>query len=112
MTVSTGVDATAKRGRCHTDRYASTQADGRVVIAGTSALTSRPRTVFGLARLNGDGSLDSSFGNAGTLTTEFFAFDQVFSVVVQPDGNIIAVGQTVDQGTFHTDLALARYLGN
>jgi uncharacterized delta-60 repeat protein len=69
--------------------------------------------VFGLARLNLDGSLDSNFGLGGVLTTSFAGQDSaaVTALVVQPDRKIIAVGQTLVSQTGIANLALARYLG-
>src|SRR6185369_16341502 len=42
------------------------QGDLKIVIAGTTT------TDFGLARFNMDGSLDTSFGDRGLLTVDFF----------------------------------------
>src|SRR5438105_496196 len=41
------------------------QPDGKIVLAGTSGAD------FAIARLNPDGSLDSSFGAAGKVVTDF-----------------------------------------
>src|SRR5512145_3315047 len=41
------------------------QADGKIVAAGTSAFEE-----FALARYNHDGSLDTSFGDGGKVTTD------------------------------------------
>lgn len=68
--------------------------------------------LFGLARLNSNGSLDVTFGTGGVLTTSFQGQTsaQVTSVLIQPDGKIIAVGQTLTSNGI-ANLALARYLG-
>ena len=85
------------------------QSNGQIVAGGLSSANGSQ--VFGLARLNSDGSLDSKFGAGGVLTTSFGNSAQIFSVVIQTDGKIVAVGQTSNsQGI--TSLALARYLGN
>jgi hypothetical protein len=58
--------------------------------------------------------LDSSFGDGGRLTTDFFdGFDpqnrdEANAVAVQPDGKIVAVGSTAFDGS--ADFAVARYL--
>ncbi|HSI96502.1 MAG: hypothetical protein ACAH09_13185 [Methylophilaceae bacterium] len=63
-----------------------------------------------LIRYNGDGSLDTTFGNQGKLQ---FAFDfwgghDVRDLQVQPDGKILVVGwQVYDQETLY-DLPVAR----
>ena len=85
------------------------QADGKIVVGGIS----RPNVtenVFGLARLNSDGSLDAGFGGGGRVITRFLGSDQVNALVVQADGKIIAIGSTFDRNTNTLDLALARYL--
>ena len=65
---------------------------------------------FGLARYNVDGSLDSSFGAGGTVTTSITTADDIaLGAVVQRDGRIVAAG-TADDGTSTSDFALARYL--
>jgi uncharacterized delta-60 repeat protein len=67
-------------------------------------------TVFGMARLNPDGSLDPSFGNQGVLTTSFTGADMVVAVLIQTDGKIVAVGQTYNGSIQLESLVLARYL--
>lgn len=55
------------------------------------------------------GSLDSDFDADGRLTTTISSnWDEIFSVLVQPDSKILVAGYT-NVGT-HTDVALARYL--
>jgi len=55
----------------------------------------------------GDGDLDLVFGNGGKVITDFNTDDYVRAIVVQPDGKIVAVGQTGAYPVFHG--ALARY---
>jgi uncharacterized delta-60 repeat protein len=67
------------------------QADGKLVVVGTRALSPNPN--FIVARYNGDGSLDTGFANAGTLSIDFFGFEDVGeNVLVQPDGRIVVGG--------------------
>jgi uncharacterized delta-60 repeat protein len=73
------------------------QADGRIVVAG-SAVRSDQSGQLALARYDTDGSLDSSFGTGGLVTTSQSPF--AYSMAVQSDGRIIVAG-----GSF----ALARY---
>jgi uncharacterized delta-60 repeat protein len=64
---------------------------------------------FLLARFNSNGSPDTSFGNAGQITTAFSTSDDhLHAIVLQPDSKIIAAGST-SNGT-NTGIALARYL--
>ena len=74
------------------------QADGKILVAGSNG------SDFALARYNTDGTLDSSFGTAGKITTDFGAYsDQGYSVSVQADGKIVVAGQG------YYALGLARY---
>ena len=92
-------------------RVVAIQSNGQIIVGGDSnSGSTRFGSTFGLARLNTDGSLDDSFGNAGTVTTEFQCADSVRAVLIQPDGNIIAVGSVRDSSG-RIDIALARYLG-
>jgi uncharacterized delta-60 repeat protein len=86
------------------------QPDGKIIVAGIVTNGSSENTDFGLARYNSDGSLDTSFGNGGKVTTDFFgSLDQAFAVAVQPDGKIVLAGGAVNNSRFLTIFALARY---
>jgi uncharacterized delta-60 repeat protein len=87
------------------------QANGQILLGG-GFTTGLNGDVFGLARLNAGGSLDATFGNSGKLTTTFMNGDQIVAVLLQSDGKIVAVGQTINRRTGIAPLALARYLGN
>lgn len=93
------------------------QSDGKIIAAGTDFVDFRPNedssnTDFALARYNPDGTLDTTFGNGGLVTTDFDGFnDDAFSVLIQPDGKIIAVGSAKNPSTFY-DFAAVRYLAN
>ncbi len=55
-----------------------------------------------------NGSLDSSFGNGGKVTTSFSTqFDQVLAVAVQADSKIVAVGRAYSGSDY--DFAVVRY---
>ncbi|OGU06404.1 MAG: hypothetical protein A2075_07560 [Geobacteraceae bacterium GWC2_58_44] len=82
------------------------QADGKIMVVG-SAVNGINSWDFALARYNADGSLDSSFGTGGKVTTDFASsYDYANSVAIQADGKIIAAG-SANNGT--NDFALARY---
>jgi uncharacterized delta-60 repeat protein len=92
------------------------QSDGKIIAAGTVFVDFDPGemsdTDFALARYNPDGTPDTTFGNGGTVTTDFLGHeDDAFSVLIQPDGKIVAVGSANDPATFY-DFAAARYLSN
>ena len=82
------------------------QANGQAVVGGSHFLGS---SLFGLARVNPDGTLDASFGSGGVLTTTFNGDDGAGAVVIQPDGKIITVGFSENNATGHVFIALARY---
>ena len=92
------------------------QPDGKIIAAGTVFVAFDPGessdTDFALARYNPDGTPDATFGNGGQVSTDFVGFeDDAFSVLIQPDGKIVAVGSANDPATFY-DFAAARYLSN
>jgi uncharacterized delta-60 repeat protein len=92
------------------------QPDGKIIAAGTVFVAFDPGessdTDFALARYNPDGTPDATFGNGGQVSTDFLGFeDDAFSVLIQPDGKIVAVGSANDPATFY-DFAAARYLSN
>ena len=99
--------------------YASSvalQADGKIIAAGTVfvdfIIGDQSDTDFALARYNQHGTLDASFGNGGLVSTDFFAMeDDAFSVLIQPDGKIVAVGSANNPATYY-DFAAVRYLSN
>jgi uncharacterized delta-60 repeat protein len=62
---------------------------------------------FGLARYNPDGSLDTTFGLGGKVTTSFGAFDSALGAVLQPDGKLVVCGHADD--FLGGEFALARY---
>ncbi len=78
---------------------------GGVVVAGQSGETTT--THFALARYHSDGSLDTTFGNGGTVVTDFGgSFERVFNLALQPGGKILAAGHSDSQ------FAVARYHPN
>jgi len=84
------------------------QADGKITAVGTSG--SFPlSSSFALVRFNSDGSLDTSFGTGGKVTTNVASeSSSVTRAVLQPDGKILAVGEGSVNQTF--GFAVARYL--
>src|SRR5207244_1122052 len=71
-------------------------AAGRIVLAGTAQTGSTSNFDFAVARLNGDGSLDTSFNGTGRTN---FHFDPVITpttgataVALDPAGRIVVAG--------------------
>ena len=82
------------------------QANGQAVAGGAHFLST---SLFGLARVNPDGTLDAGFGSGGVLTTTFNGNEAVEAVLIQPDGKIIAAGFSDNNTTGQSFIALARY---
>jgi uncharacterized delta-60 repeat protein len=81
------------------------QADGKIVAGGSAD------DRFALARYRHNGTLDSTFGGHGKVTTEFTAgADFAAGVALQADGKIVAAGGA-SVFTTRARFALARYLG-
>jgi len=87
------------------------QSDGKIVAAGISA--SGTSYDFALARYNGDGSLDTSFGMGGQVTTDIGGNENaVNDVSIQSDGKIVAAGYNRIGNGNDYNFALARYYTN
>jgi uncharacterized delta-60 repeat protein len=85
------------------------QADGKIVAAGETAdyPVVSGHWAFSLLRYNRDGSLDTTFGSGGIVTTPNGTGDsRAYGVAIQSDGRIVAAGFTNSFGDFMT----ARYL--
>ncbi len=98
------------RGSYDVDWALALQSDGKIVLAGQSDASGS--TDFALARYNADGTLDTSFGAAGTglVLTDFSgsgSFDQARALAIQSDGKIVVAGNSSASG--NSDFALARY---
>lgn len=84
------------------------QGDGKIVAAGSASDFNG--TYFALARLNSDGSMDSSFGSSGKVTTSVVGdLDYAARVAIQSDGKIVAAGFALIKYSYYS-FALARYL--
>jgi len=89
------------------------QPDGKIVVAGGAFPLFTFAGDFKIVRYNRNGSLDTSFGNRGIVTTIFPAGSYAFDVALQADGKIVAAGThfvDFNPGDMSdTDFALARY---
>jgi len=85
--------------------------DGKLMLAGGEYTSGTTNGDFVLARFNADGSLDTSFGTGGAVTTDFDGGnDGSWTAAFQADGKILVGGQA-SVGS-DTDFALARYNAN
>jgi uncharacterized delta-60 repeat protein len=82
------------------------QPDGKLVVGGSSR--SGTYSNFTVVRYLPDGSLDPSFGSGGMVVTQVGTeHNGIGSLVLQPDGKIVAAGGT--NGIYYCQWALARY---
>ncbi|NVO00879.1 MAG: chitobiase/beta-hexosaminidase C-terminal domain-containing protein, partial [Geobacteraceae bacterium] len=89
---------------------AAIQPDGKIVVVGTSAdnVTSVNKVLT--LRLNGNGTLDNSFGNSGTATYSIAGDDRGNGVAFQSNGKIVVVG--ISYNGSNDDLLLLRLNSN
>jgi uncharacterized delta-60 repeat protein len=94
------------------------QSDGKIIIGGDSFLKNPVAAGYvtdsnmALARFNGDGSLDGSFGSNGVITANFGAFDRVEGLAIQPDGKIIVAGDSAPNSVGPFTSILTRFLSD
>ena len=82
------------------------QGDGKLIVAGYSQGPTSAR--FALVRYLSDGGLDTTFGTAGKVLTDFgLPFASCTALAIQSDGKLVAVGGATD-GTAR--LAVARFM--
>src|SRR5712691_10142284 len=87
-------------------RAVAVQSDGKIVVAGRATIGSN--FDFALARYNTNGTLDTSFGTGGKVTTAISSsHDEIYALAIQPDGAIVAAGRAKTNSYY--DFALARY---
>ncbi|MBK8822894.1 MAG: cadherin domain-containing protein [Anaerolineales bacterium] len=77
------------------------QTDGKIIV-----LAAKDGNVA-LVRCNSNGTLDTSFGGTGIMTTDFGGEEQADDLVIQSDGKIIIEGKT--SGLYSSDFLLVRY---
>ncbi|MEO7666720.1 MAG: hypothetical protein ABIU97_06765, partial [Dehalococcoidia bacterium] len=86
------------------------QPDGKILAAGH---TVSPTTGFdfALARYLPNGDIDTSFGNAGKVATNFFdGPDGAHGLVLLPEGKAVLAGDAYNPSTGGDDIILAAYL--
>jgi uncharacterized delta-60 repeat protein len=84
----------------------SVQADGKIILAGTTRIGTWD--AFALTRYQADGSLDTTFGTAGKLTTQIGGSNGTwnsagYTILIQADEKVIVVGNAANA------VAIARY---
>jgi uncharacterized delta-60 repeat protein len=83
------------------------QTDGKIVVGGGAF---DPNAAFAMARYNGDGSLDVSFGSGGKVTGS--SFDSPPGLTLQSDGKIVAARMLPSPNVPPQGFLLERYTPN
>jgi uncharacterized delta-60 repeat protein len=112
LDTSFGTDGTVTTDLAGLDDQANAlavQANGQLVVAGTASFPGDGvNDNFALARYRPNGSLDTSFGSGGTVTTDFAGFDDWGNALaLQADGGLVVAGEALTETGF--DFGLARY---
>jgi uncharacterized delta-60 repeat protein len=104
-----GGDGIVLTGSYHRASSIALQSDGKIVVAGQSKASVQASNNFTVARYNADGSPDGSFDGDGIVTTPVNSADDFRAITIQPDGKIVAAGQS----NFTTyDIVVVRYNSN
>lgn len=81
------------------------QPDGKTVVAGIGTSVDFGDQDIAVARFNLDGTLDTTFGGDGKVTTQIDVTNEIpASVLIQPDGKIVVAAILADSG-----IVLVRY---
>jgi uncharacterized delta-60 repeat protein len=100
--VTTAVDSGEDKGNS-----VAIQSDGKIIVAGSSH--NGTKKSFALVRYFSNGMVDTGFGTNGKAITDIGSSSAIaYSVALQPDGKIIAAGESSTSG--HYNFALARYM--
>jgi len=86
------------------------QEDGKIIVAGSETGSN----LFSLYRVNSDGSMDTSFGSNGNITTNVGegGSDVLTDIRIQANGKIIASGHSHTPFPTNYDISIVRYLAN
>jgi uncharacterized delta-60 repeat protein len=88
------------------------QADGKIVVAGSSGVPRTGVTDFiTVVRYKPDGTLDTSFNANGRVRTSVRETSAANALAIQPDGKIVVAGVSVDN-LGDREFAVVRYLSN
>ncbi len=103
-TFGTGGIVTTAIGIADVATCVTLQADGKIVVGGSSATSANQ---FAIVRYKTNGSLDTTFGGTGIVTTTIGTDSNIVDITMQATtGKIIAVGSTTAGGG---SFAIARY---
>jgi len=90
-------------------RHVHILADGKILVIGQSQIGSYGAPT--LLRLNSDGSLDSTFGDNGSVVTDLGTYwDQIVDAKIQADDKIVVLSMSAPAGDFYErDAYIIRY---
>jgi uncharacterized delta-60 repeat protein len=88
-------------------RDIAVQADGKIVIAGSTQPSGN--SDFAVMRFNPNGSFDATFDGDGIVTTHIEGYDSANALAIQADGKIVAAGTSNTGGA---NFSLVRYNPN
>ncbi len=93
------------------------QSNGKIVVAGSSALANNGPSRFAIVRLNSDGSFDTSFDSDGKAISSSTSIDEAaHSLVIDSNGRLILGGYRYisprANGTSGYDFTLMRFKAN
>ena len=85
-------------------------AGGKILVAGQAHYGASGELVLGIARLNADGGIDPSFGDAGRLVFMDDAWiDPNFEVTLDSEGRLLVWGRTTDS-SYNNFVSVSRFL--
>jgi uncharacterized delta-60 repeat protein len=91
--------------------FGAIQADDKVILSRYSNHSVGSGMDLVVARLNTDGSVDTSFGNSGLATVEAGSDIRLYPVgnpIVQPDGKIVVLARRQNPSLTWSDVAVVR----
>jgi uncharacterized delta-60 repeat protein len=89
------------------------QADGKIVVAGSTGGLSKDAGNIGVVRYNTNGTLDTSFDGDGIVITTIGSYvSRGYAVKLQTDGKIVVSASCNAPFLTETNLAVVRYLTN
>jgi uncharacterized delta-60 repeat protein len=87
-------------------RSSAVQSDGKIIAAGNTIVNGFLNTGILIVRFNSNGAFDNTFGTNGIVSTKIGTYGGTAnSIVIQPDGKIIAAGAS-------SGFTLVRYLND
>jgi uncharacterized delta-60 repeat protein len=97
-----------------TGRAVAVQADGKIVVAGSSTTPNKSFPVIALARFLPNGTRDTGFGTDGLVLTPrpgpVFGGQDANALAIQGDGKIVVVGYQDDGFLSQPKFLIARYM--